>query len=457
MTRSVLIALILACSAANGFGAEVDVRDRVGTAADQAAANAQRAVQALDASLEASGTPLVVTLESAAELARQNADAVLAAEAAAAALRAAGRAELSIIFPQLTADAGYTYNGKLPNRTLEGVRVSAGTEDEYRVGARIEQLVWSFGRIGAARSADRASSVLASSDLLLAQREASFRARSAVANVLLTQARLWVAQERVTQRESELADAQDKEAVGRVSKLDVNEAEINLLQDRNSQRSAALAVQQSTHELITALALENRSVTVSGELQRPQDMALLIAAARENIAFGPEVRSLQAQAELRASERAKFRGNALPEFSVFGDWYANGERTNDLDDGWGVGLNVRWNLYDGGGSYAQMDRAARERVRLLRLADEQSRARLQLFDDVAAQLRSLSERITAADTIVTLSESNYEDARDRYRLGDIDRVRMGEANLRITLARLTLIDLIFEEAVAAFQLQRLAE
>ncbi len=408
--------------------------------------------------LQAAENPLVLAVESAAELARNHADRVLAARAARAATMADARARVAVVYPQLSANAGYTrYEGLAAAGIPDKAFSTDDSRDEYAASARLEQLLWSFGRIEAALDARTALGHLAGSDLLLAERDAAYRARLAVAQVQLTQAQRWVAAQRVKQRLSELADAEDRRAVGTVTALDVRETRITLLQAQNALRAADTAIERAYNELVTAIAIEDRVVVVEEDLDRPVDMGLLIAAARDNLAAGPEVEALRAQVTLSDAERAEQRGLALPELRAFGAWRTDGPELDDQSDEWQLGLNISWNIYDGGATYARAESAARNRVRLSRLADDQTRERLRQFDDIRAQLDSLSARISAEEEAVQLAEDNYQDARAQYREGIIDRIRVGEANLQITVARLRLLDLIYEEAIAAYQLMRLAE
>ena len=402
--------------------------------------------------------PLRLTPDQAGAIARDNADRVESARAANAADQARARAEIGVLFPQVRLDAGYTrYEGlDRPDFLASGADFD-DSEDEYAATVRVDQLVWSFGRIQAALDARRALGARGQADLALAQRDAAWRARRAAVGVQFAKALRWVASERVGQRESELADAQGREDVGDVAELDVREARVELIEARNGLIAAELAVTNAYHELATALAIEDRELEVVGDLARPLELAPLIEAARLNIIAGPEIGALRARAELSTAERAALRGAALPEVGVFGQWRSSGDALDNQDDDWALGLSVSWSVWDGGTTWARSEAAARERVRLIRLADETARTRLQQFDDLAASLESLAPRITALEESVALSEQNYEDISAQYRIGLIDRVRLGQANLTVTEARLRLISLVRQEAEAAFDLMRLAE
>jgi len=410
------------------------------------------------AEAEAPRAPMELTAERAATIARHHADRVQAARAGDAAARAEGRARVGPLLPQVSLHAGYTrFEGVSEPDSLAPDVDFDESYDHYGASARVEQLVWSFGRIQAALDARRALGTQGAAELRLAERDAAWRARRAVAGVQHAKALRWVAEERVAQRESELADAEDRHAVGAVSMLDVRESRLQLIEARNALIAAGLAVTQAHHELSAALALEDRELLVPGDLARPLDLGPLIEAARGNIAGGPEIAALRARSELSSAERAERRGEALPEVQVFGEWRTDGNELDDQEDQWQVGLSLSWSAFDGGSDWARSEAAARERVRLIRLSDEAARERLRQYDDLAAGIESLGPRIAAAEEAVELAEANYEDARDRYRQGVIDRVRLGQSNLEITEARLRLVNLVFREATAAYDLMRLAE
>lgn len=401
---------------------------------------------------------LVLDAATAAGIARANADRVLAAQAGRAATQAEARARFGQLLPQVRADAGYTrYEDGAPPVGGTGNVFLGDSDDRYTAGAELEQLLWSFGRVTGTLNAREALDRLSGADLLQAERDAAYRARIAVANVQLAAAQLGVATERVDQRRSELEDSQDRLAVGAVPELDVREARIVLITARNQQRAATAALERAYHELATALAIEDRELEVAAPLERVVGLEQLLDLARANIAGGPELDALRAQADLAAADRASERGGALPELYAVGAWRSEGPEVDDQDDGWRVGLSVSWSLYDGGSTWARVEAARNDRRRLVRLSDQQTRERLRQFDDVGSDLSSLDERIAEEEVAVELAAENYEDARDRYREGVIDRVRLGEANLQVTLARLRLIDLLHQEVTAAYLLMRLAE
>ena len=425
----------------------------LGAAEAEPAAEADGAAVAVETATD----PLVLDAEAAARLARANADRVLAAQAGRAATRAEARARLGALLPQVRADAGYTRYEESAPPVSGGDLVLEDNHDDYTAGLQVDQLLWSFGRVTGTLDAREALDRLAGSDERLAERDAAWRARNAVAAVQLAAARLEVARGRVGQRQSELEDAEDRFAVGAVPELDVREARIELITNRTAQGAAEAALERARHELATAVAVSGRPLAVAGDLERPSDLGLLLDAAEQNISAGPELEVLEAQADLSAAEHAIQRGRALPEFSAFGAWRSQGPEVDDQQDQWRVGLSVSWSLYDGGTTWALAEAARRDRLRLAHLGDAEVRERLRILADVRTDLDSLATRITEATEAVELAAENYADARERYREGVIDRVRLGDANLQITLARLRLIDLVYEEVLAAYQLMRLAE
>lgn len=413
---------------------------------------------AVDAEAPPASGPLVLDAERAAALARANTERVLAAHAGRAATLAESRARFGQLLPQVRADANYTYyEDSAPPTTGGGDFDLSDNHDRYDAGAQLEQLLWSFGRIDGTLEARGALEQLSAAELLEAERDAAYRARLAVAEVQVEMARLTVARERLEQRQSELEDAEDRFAVGAVAELDVREARIVLIAARNAVRAAVADLARARNELAAAVAIHDRELVVSEEPATIDGIETLIATARTNIAEGPEIASLRAQAALRAADREVERGRALPELSAFGAWRSEGPEVDDQDGQWRVGLSVTWNIYDGGTTWARAAAARADTIRLRRLSEDLARERLRQFDDAVAELETLSERIAAEREAVALAQENYEDARDRYREGVIDRIRLGEANLQITLARLRLIDLRHLEVRAATLLQRLAE
>ena len=178
--------------------------------------------------LPAQETPL--TADRAAELALAVAPEVAAARVGQAIAAAEVRAGYAFVYPQVSASASYT-RASLDYQEIPAFgRVALNREDDWRGGVALDQFLYAYDRLGAARDADGGLIQLANQDLKLSQRDVAYAARVAFESVRLGRARVKIAQERVTQREGERDDAKAQVEIGRARSTDGQLAEITLAQ-----------------------------------------------------------------------------------------------------------------------------------------------------------------------------------------------------------------------------------
>lgn len=415
------------------------------TAAEEAAAQLEERIRAI----VPEGGTLELDAARAAALARERAERVLAAQEAEAAAGARARAGEASLWPQLGLQAGY-------GRILRNRDPLPDGQDRWSMGLSGRQLLFSAGRQAGAWQGASATRDLGAAELASARREAAARARRAVADALLAQASLDLARERSLQRADELRDAEARYQAGTVSQLDVRQARIALIQTEDQSLASRAELETSLLELARAVAEEPGAVRLAGLLARPEGLGLLIDAARASIDQGADLRTLRAQLVQQEAARLQARGATLPELSAVAEYSRSGTRLDDTDDYALVGLELSWR-WDGGGSDAQREAAARNTRRLaLQLADMQA-GRRQLLDQLQLRLATLTPRIAAQEHAVELADRNYADARANYQAGLITLTRVGEASVAVGEAKFRLLGLIHAEVLLADELRRFVE
>ena len=114
-----------------------------------------------------------------------------------------------------------------------------------------------------------------------------------------------------------------------------------------------------------------------------------------------------------------------------------------MDQSWNIGVQVQWNIFDGG-----LLRASRssQRTQLVIQTEKLTQTLRQLTAEtqkLEVNLKSLDVRINLQTSAVDLSQRNYEDARGHYRAGTITLTRLGEFNLVYAEARFNLQQLYY--------------
>ena len=404
------------------------------------------------------GKILELDILSAAELARERVEAVMAAQIAVEASQEDGRADLAFAYPQLRVNGSYTRNQELSTIPFGPFgEIETGRRNDYRGMIHAEQLLWSFGKLSATRDLADANTSIANAALKAASRDAAHRARVGVTNVLFFRAQLQVARERVSQRREEREDAQDLRQAGIVNELDVRQASINLIRAEDALKAIEANFKQAHLELAAALALTPESFTVEGELTRPQKVSHLIATAGALVEVGSDMANLSARYQAQDAEYRELNAETLPELRAVADASKDGEDVDNLQDAWSVGLNLTWDLYSGGVRRAQKAAAANRMRELHYRKRELIRERRSQLDKLEVDLNALDKRISEEQRAVNLAAENYQDARDQYRAGLITLTRLGETSLAVAEARFRYVSLFRDEQLAVNELLRLME
>lgn len=393
-----------------------------------------------------------IDIAAAARLAIARSEQVLAAEARRHAARSEGSGLTAFGRPQIGAGARWAYLGD----DYHGPMPGSSADQLYRLDARIEQLLWSSGRLDARRDQARALDQIATGDLRQQQLSVALRARSACSDVLLAKARVAVTEQRVEQRRGEYRDAEALFSAGSVTQLDVRQARLALIAAESQADEAIAEQRQALQELAASLALDPGSVMVTDELSAPDGLAALVEAARRAIGDDPEFMVLHGQQNRLAAEEAVWRARGLPQVHAYGEAFTQGPRVDDLHESWSLGLSLRWDIYSGGAFDAARDTARHQNRALRQRQDGLLRERQREIEQLDILIASLQRRITAQQEAAVLAADNYEDARRQYQAGLITLTRVGESSLAVGETRFVLDALIHRLQLVAHRLRWLA-
>ncbi len=401
---------------------------------------------------------LNLDLDSAAALARSRAERVLAREAGLAVTDADSRAAMAFSRPSLQLGAEYTYNGDLATVPFGPFgNIETGRDNDLRGRLHAEYLLWHRGRRRITRKQNWALSDVARADVMLAARDAAFRARSAVAAVWFARARRDVATDRVQQRREELVDARDLRDVGKVTELDVRQAAINLIQAEDEVREAEAEIERARIEAAAAVASAPNTIRIVGTLKRAEAVDALLERAREFINSGPEIAALRSRIRFEEAESRIQHALMWPELRSVGEYSSDGDSLNDQEQSWHIGLTLAWRFYSGGEHRLRAMSASRRALEWRHLWEGEVRERGRLVEQIAVDLRQLDTRIGEQERAVELSAANYDDARDQYRAGLITLTRLGEISLGVAEARFRFVELVHDEVNRVIDLLRVLE
>ncbi len=337
----------------------------------------------------------------------------------------------------------------------QGISGFGGGTENWRVAVEINQLLYSGGRVGAARRA----AVLASSNALLDLQETINSILSEVVRefyqIVLDRELLQVEQENVDLLTRQLEEAQIRREAEVVADFNVLRARVELANAQPNLIRARNELELNKLRLARTLGLDPQPAVVRdnllnpiGDLPNPEALpdleGALATAYRERPLFLTAIQNIQ----LREAQKQVAFSGYLPELRVSGGYeFRNSSLSDDLGDtvdGWFFGFSGSWALFDGFRTRGQLKQAraqiqqaeldylgtkrqialsveeawfrlktAKEVVESQQLSVEQSRealrlSRARLDAGTGTQLEVLDTRVAWLRSNVILLESLYE-------------------------------------------------
>ena len=398
-----------------------------------------------------------ITLEEALSLALKDSEAVRITVQTSEALRADAGKGIAFVKPQAKIGAGYlrTYS------TMEG---SPNFETpDWLKSASIEtsQVLWAGGRIWRSLELKENLNQLADIREKSGKRDIRREVKLAFYSVLFQKALLEIFEDRVAQREEELRDAEDLRDAGMVTSLDVRQAKLSLNNAIDGLRSGEESCSRAIIDFNIAIGRSGREglLIPEGRLDRATELEAALKGLEDAFISDILVDIRLASRELVTSRlRYKIaKAEHLPELQLVASAESSNGNTGDMDELYAVGIQLTWNLLDGGLVNAKKA-AARAEMRIAEDKLEKTRKELAgIIENFKVSAASLDKRIHLQQESVALSKENYEDARGHYRAGTITQTRLGEVNLAYAEARFNLLRLFFIEHKLLIRIDALLE
>jgi outer membrane protein len=410
-----------------------------------------------------------IALEEAQVRAEQASHRLAEARAREAAAQAVVDIRAAADRPLVAAQAGYTRTNHVTPFFVPSFGggslqpIYPDVPDNYRTRLDLQWPIYNGGRTDALERAARAEASASSADVGAAQADLRLEVARAFWALVTARATEQVLQQGVTRAQANVRDVRARLSAGLIPPNEVASAEAQesrqrmLLIEARNQR----AISSSDLARLIGMDVLGPSLDPTAELEAPpapatlEDARALITQARS---VRPERRALEQRIQAGEEQVAAARAGALPTIAVVSGFdYARPNprifpRAARWDESWDAGVNVSWNLWDGGRTRAEVAQAGS----LVTVA----RRRLDEFDSVVAlevrqrQLEIDSGRaavIAAADAVRAAAEARRVVA-ERYPAGgatqtdvldadfallqsELDRTR-AQAGVRLAEARL---------------------
>jgi len=367
----------------------------------------------------------------------------------------------SLALPNATVNSSYTRtdDGLLKDRGVEA------SEDDWRIALEVRQALYAGGGVKAALDAQR---LVRESSLLELQsviNNALLQVRTRFYDVLLAREQIVVQEENVRLLTEQLQTARDRFEAGSVSNFDVLRAEVALanartplIRARNQYRISIDQLRQSLGYGEVSTGASPPMPEVVGELTfspASYELDTALSAARAN---RPDLQRLAKIEEARQAGVAIERANYRPTLDLVGGYQyrksANSERLGDSLDGWTLGLQSSWAVFDGRrtkGAVVQA-RSQLEQARL-QTAEQTLAVEVEVRQALSA-LQEAAELADAARRVVEQAEEAVRLADARYGAGTITQLEVLEARVALTEARNNQLQANYSHNVALATVRR---
>jgi outer membrane protein TolC len=367
----------------------------------------------------------------------------------------------STLLPQLTAVVGAFRAQRVTSLTRTGFdpRTSNATVtsiqpfgESLTAGVTLSQRIFDFGKTAASTEAARRLAEVAQETVELQRQALTFEVKRQFILINFAQRLIRVQEQSLERADLNLRSARGFFEVGTRPKSDVARAEVDvanarvdLIRARNAERVARVA-------LNTAMGIPADAPTQVQDILFYQQVQLdprqLQTLALSQRPEYKQVRLLvdQAEAQLRRAHR-----DFLPDVTGRGTY---GGVRSDLNEVWEIGVNLSWNLFDGGNMIAQV----REKRSLVESARAQVKVtELNIGQEVEQAflvVNEAQERIAATQTAVASAQENFRLAQGRFDAGVGTILELTDAQLFLTQAQNTEAQALADYRVALAALER---
>ena len=314
-------------------------------------------------------------------------------------------------------ESSYTTNRGTSGFRRSAVGLGSGDVDTggsswfHDAGFSFTQLLFDFGQNLDAIRAARAREESLGADAATARESVAFDVKRSYFDLLASQRLLAVALETVRSNRQQLELAQGRYEVGLAAKIDVTRSEVQLATAELDRITAENNVAVAGDALRNAMGLSEpidfdvADVLEAGRVSLPESAALetAFAARPELVSIGAQERALEREVLVREKDH-------LPVLTAEGgyDWSGN---SYPLESGWSVGATVRFPLFTGGRTRAQVGEAKADLLALRFDAEA-------LRQDIALEVRRALLDVSRASQSIDVSERAAEQARENLDLAE---------------------------------------
>ena len=289
--------------------------------------------------------------------------------------------------------------------------------------------------------------------------------RTQFANILQNEALITIQEQQVALLASQLQDQQNRFAAGTVPRFDVLQAEVALANQRpqlinaqNNYRIAQLQLAQTLGYDFVPDRNERPPFRAIGSLDVIPFTFNIADAVAVAEAYRPALRQALQSIKIAQETLRVQKAGFLPTINATANMQLNNDRrTNDLTqtrNGYVVGGNVTWNIFDGGLTYGNV-RQARAQLLQAAVTYEDTRRSIGLaVQDALSRLRQSLELVNSQRENVGKAEESVRLSRARLSAGAGTQLDVLNAQVALSQAQVTELQARYSYVVALGDLRR---
>ncbi|NCA82529.1 MAG: TolC family protein [Opitutae bacterium] len=362
------------------------------------------------------------------------------------------------VLPELKAKGGYTRLDEAAAFEFDGARVEMGLEDNYSAGVEVSQLLYSGGSVRSALKAATLYREVAQARVRQAKNDLVRDIRTAFNDILLEDEQVKVQAASLAQLEDLLAQAESRHRQQTASEFDVLTARVRVANARPLLIHARKQAELARARFRSLVQLEAEDFELAGELAFEKSERSLEEWQALGLEQRPELVEQRKFLGMWAADIRAERGGYLPQIRAFAGYDGtnpeSGSARESWEWGWRAGVTAEWDLFDGA---LRRNRIREKSLELAKagetLADSERQVALEIQSHYLDQQQA-AETVSASRDTVELAEKSLEIARTRYENGLATNLDFTDANLSLSIARLTRLQALHDHLNALARLEQ---
>jgi outer membrane protein TolC len=379
-------------------------------------------------------TAEILTLNKALQVALENNPTLEASTASIEVMKSRVQGARSVLFPQIQTKFIYPF---------------VGTES----GIYLDQLIWDFGQTSNIIKAAKAQVKSSEFDKVTNREDVILNTKVAYYTVLIQKKIVEASEKKVVESEKRLEQAEGFFKVGRISKLDITKAKVNLGNAKLNLVAAKNNLEKAKIQLATAMGMTG---DFNYELEDMLEYKMIEVNPEQAVSQAfesrPELSSLKAQKVAMKANLSASNSDYYP--SIFGRTAYRIKGEGATQPAFIAGIGIQFPIFEGFSTLADVKEA---KANLRRSQAEIDSMKGQIASEVKQSYLNVKlseESIIVTTTSKTSAEENLDLVEERFRLGRASAIELAEAEALYSSTNADYVQAIYNYKIAVAQLER---